>query len=150
MIIKTLSGVTPGQSARFAIRDNWQAFAVDQLRADSALTFWFIACKNLLPEHLARSRLRAGVGCVGRWQSGRTGFGRVCGPLPLLDRASMGDALRRLGGRLPRRGVVADLCEFGGAAIALAYDSASTNAAQLGHPAWRLRQFLAACRPILR
>ena len=42
---------------------------------------------------------------------------------PLLDRAALEDAFRRLGERLARRGVVADLYVFGGAAMALAYDS---------------------------
>jgi hypothetical protein len=42
---------------------------------------------------------------------------------PLLDRATIEDAFRRLGDRLARLGVVADLYVFGGAAMALAYDS---------------------------
>ncbi|WP_327039378.1 DUF6036 family nucleotidyltransferase [Micromonospora maris] len=42
---------------------------------------------------------------------------------PLLDRAAIEDAFRRLGERLHRRGVVADLYIFGGAAMALAYDA---------------------------
>jgi predicted nucleotidyltransferase len=42
---------------------------------------------------------------------------------PLLDRMAIEDAFRRLGDRLARRGVVADLYVFGGAAMALAYDS---------------------------
>ncbi|WBC14163.1 DUF6036 family nucleotidyltransferase [Micromonospora sp. WMMA1998] len=42
---------------------------------------------------------------------------------PLLDRSAIEDAFRRLGDRLARRGVVADLYIFGGAAMALAYDS---------------------------
>jgi predicted nucleotidyltransferase len=42
---------------------------------------------------------------------------------PLLDRTAIEDAFRRLGDRLARRGVVADLYVFGGAAMALAYDS---------------------------
>jgi hypothetical protein len=42
---------------------------------------------------------------------------------PLLDRKSIEDAFRRLGDRLARRGVVADVYVFGGAAMALAYDS---------------------------
>ncbi|GGM34823.1 DUF6036 family nucleotidyltransferase [Dactylosporangium sucinum] len=41
----------------------------------------------------------------------------------LLDRAAIEDAFRRLGDRLVRRGVVADLYIFGGAAMALVYDS---------------------------
>lgn len=41
----------------------------------------------------------------------------------ILDRAAIEDALRRLGDRLARRGVVADLYIFGGAAMALAYDA---------------------------
>ncbi|KKJ98564.1 hypothetical protein LQ51_24365 [Micromonospora sp. HK10] len=42
---------------------------------------------------------------------------------PLLDRTAIEDAFRRLGDRLARRGVVADLYIFGGAAMALAYDA---------------------------
>lgn len=42
---------------------------------------------------------------------------------PLLNRAAIEDAFRRLGDRLARRGVVADLYVFGGAAMALAYDA---------------------------
>ena len=42
---------------------------------------------------------------------------------PLLDRRAIEDAFRRLGDRLARRGVVADLYVFGGAAMALAYDA---------------------------
>ncbi|MBQ0989406.1 DUF6036 family nucleotidyltransferase [Micromonospora sp. PSH03] len=42
---------------------------------------------------------------------------------PLLDRAAIENALRRLGDRLAKRGVVADLYIFGGAAMALAYDA---------------------------
>lgn len=42
---------------------------------------------------------------------------------PLLDRAAIEHAFRRLGERLARRGVVADLYVFGGAAMALAYDA---------------------------
>jgi predicted nucleotidyltransferase len=42
---------------------------------------------------------------------------------PLLDRAAIEDAFRRLGDRLTSRGIVADLYVFGGAAMALAYDA---------------------------
>jgi hypothetical protein len=42
---------------------------------------------------------------------------------PLLDRAAIEDAFRRLGDRLARRGIVGDLYVFGGAAMALAYDA---------------------------
>lgn len=42
---------------------------------------------------------------------------------PLLDRAAIQDAFRRLGDRPARRGVVADRYVFGGAALALAYDA---------------------------
>lgn len=42
---------------------------------------------------------------------------------PLLDRAAIQEAFRRLGDRLARRGVVADICVIGGAAMALAYDA---------------------------
>lgn len=42
---------------------------------------------------------------------------------PLLDRSAIENAFRRLGERLAKRGVVADLYVFGGAAMALAYDA---------------------------
>lgn len=42
---------------------------------------------------------------------------------PLLDRGLIEEAFRRLGDRLARRGVVADVYVFGGAAMALAYDA---------------------------
>jgi predicted nucleotidyltransferase len=81
-------------------------------------------------------------------------------PSPLLDRAGIEDAFRRLGERLARRGVVADLYVFGGAAMALAYDSrratrdvdalfkphgivhdeALAVAAELGLPRWWLNE----------
>jgi len=44
-------------------------------------------------------------------------------PDPLLDRGAIQEAFRRLGERLARRGVVADIYVIGGAAMALAYDS---------------------------
>jgi hypothetical protein len=47
----------------------------------------------------------------------------VSGAEPLLDRPAIEDAFRRLGDRLVRRGVVADIYVFGGAAMALAYDA---------------------------
>jgi hypothetical protein len=47
----------------------------------------------------------------------------VSDPSPLLDRAGIEKAFRRLGDRLARRGVVADIYIFGGAAMTLAYDS---------------------------
>ena len=42
---------------------------------------------------------------------------------PILDRAGIEEAFRRLGDRLAKRGVVADIYVFGGAAMALAFDS---------------------------
>jgi len=42
---------------------------------------------------------------------------------PLLDRAAIENALGRLGDRLAKRGVIADVYIFGGAAMALAYDA---------------------------
>lgn len=42
---------------------------------------------------------------------------------PLLDRTAIENAFHQLGERLARRGVVADLYVFGGAAMALAYDA---------------------------
>jgi hypothetical protein len=47
----------------------------------------------------------------------------MTGDSPLLDRAAIQDAFRRLGDRLARRGVVADIYVIGGAAMALAYDA---------------------------
>jgi hypothetical protein len=47
----------------------------------------------------------------------------VSEPTPLLDRKGIEEAFCRLGDRLAKRGVVADICVFGGAAMALAYDS---------------------------
>jgi len=44
------------------------------------------------------------------------------GASPLLNRARIEGAFRRLGERLAQRGVIADLYVFGGAAMALAYD----------------------------
>ncbi len=41
----------------------------------------------------------------------------------LLDRSAIEDAFRRLGDRLARRGVVADVYIFGGAAMSMVYDS---------------------------
>ncbi len=79
---------------------------------------------------------------------------------PLLDRKSIEEAFPRLGDRLARRGVVADVYIFGGAAMALAYDSrratrdidavfqphgvvleeARAVADELGLPAWWLNE----------
>ena len=79
---------------------------------------------------------------------------------PLLDRAAIEGAFRRLGERLAKRGVVADVYVFGGAAMALAYDSrratrdvdalfkphgmvhdeALAVAAELGLPRWWLNE----------
>jgi hypothetical protein len=102
----------------------------------------------------------------GRIPQARRGRGRprnqrgVSDPSPLLDRAGIEDAFRRLGERLASRGVVADLYVFGGAAMALAYDSrratrdvdalsephgvvhdeALAVATELGLPRWRLNE----------
>lgn len=42
---------------------------------------------------------------------------------PLLDRGAIEQAFRKLGDRLARRGLIADIYVFGGAAMALAYDA---------------------------
>jgi hypothetical protein len=42
---------------------------------------------------------------------------------PLLDRAALEDVFHKLGDRLARRGVIADIYVVGGAAMALAYDA---------------------------
>lgn len=42
---------------------------------------------------------------------------------PLLDRIALDDVFRKLGDRLARRGVVADIYIVGGAAMAMAYDA---------------------------
>lgn len=42
---------------------------------------------------------------------------------PLLDREAIAGAFGRLGDRLARRGLTADVYVFGGAAMALAYDA---------------------------
>jgi hypothetical protein len=47
----------------------------------------------------------------------------MSGDGPILGRREIEDALRMLGGRLARRGVTAKVYVFGGAAMALAYDS---------------------------
>lgn len=48
---------------------------------------------------------------------------RVIEPSPLLDRAGLEDAFRRLGDHLARRVMLADLYVLDGVAMALAYDS---------------------------
>jgi hypothetical protein len=57
---------------------------------------------------------------------------------PLLDREAMERALRLLGDRLVRRGLVADVYVFGGAAMALAYDArrATRDIDAVFEPAW--------------
>jgi hypothetical protein len=84
----------------------------------------------------------------------------VSEPAPLLDREGIEEAFRRLGDRLAKRGVVADIYVFGGAAMALAYDSrratrdvdalfkphgvvveeAQAVGAELGLPSWWLNE----------
>ena len=66
-------------------------------------------------------------------------------PTPLLDRAGIEEAFRRLGDRLARRGVVADLYVFGGAAMALAYDS--RRATRTRPARWWLNEFAAGTAP---
>ena len=80
--------------------------------------------------------------------------------MALLGREGIEEAFRRLGDRLAKRGVVADIYVFGGAAMALAYDSrratrdvdalfkphgivleeAQAVAAELGLPKWWLNE----------
>ncbi len=57
-------------------------------------------------------------------------------PAPLLDRAFLHRAFRLLGDGLARRGVLAELYVFGGAALALAYDTRRVTRAvgALFHP----------------
>jgi hypothetical protein len=83
----------------------------------------------------------------------------VSDPAPLLDRGGIEEAFGRLGDRLAKRGVVADIDVFGGAAMALAYDSrrasgidalfkphgivleeAQAMGAELGLPSWWLNE----------
>jgi hypothetical protein len=84
----------------------------------------------------------------------------VSEPEPLLGREGIEEAFRRLGDRLAKRGVVADIYVFGGAAMALAYDSrratrdvdalfkphgivheeARAVGAELGLPSWWLNE----------
>src|SRR5215467_9277172 len=79
---------------------------------------------------------------------------------PLLDRAAIENAFRRLGDRLVHRGIVGDIYVIGGAAMALAYDArrstrdidavfkphgvvieeAQAVAAELGFPRWWLNE----------
>ncbi|WP_157570585.1 DUF6036 family nucleotidyltransferase [Microtetraspora malaysiensis] len=86
---------------------------------------------------------------------------------PLLDRSAIENAFKRLGDRLARRGVVADLYVFGGAAMALAYDArrstrdidavfephgivldeARAVASELGLPPWWLNEQASAWPP---
>ena len=73
----------------------------------------------------------------------------VSDPSPLLDRAGIEDAFRRLGERLARRGVVADLYVFGGAAMALAYDSRrATRYEALARQRARLDEALSAAQSV--
>lgn len=84
----------------------------------------------------------------------------MSGPGPLLDREAIREAFRRLGDRLVRQGVTADVYVLGGAAMALAYDArrstqdidavfkphgivleeARAVAAELGLPDWWLNE----------
>lgn len=88
----------------------------------------------------------------------------MTGSDPLLDRSAITTPLRRLGDRLARRGVVADIYVFGGAAMALVYDArratrdvdavfqphgivieeARVVAAELGLPPWWLNEQVSA------
>src|ERR1700678_3434430 len=97
------------------------------------------------------------AGCLRRGLRDRR---RVSEPTPLLDRKGIEEAFRRLGDRLAKRGVVADIYVFGGAAMALAYDSrratrdvdalfkphgivveeAQAVGAELGLPSWWLNE----------
>ena len=56
-------------------------------------------------------------------------------PSPLFDRAGIEDAFRRLGERLARRGVVADLYVFGGAPQRSSLACSWAVISAKGHPA---------------
>jgi hypothetical protein len=94
----------PGWSASRGLRRFWFPFDTPGARAGAR------ACSGRVPQ-TGRVRRRLRDRC------------RVSDPSLLLDRAGIEEAFRRLGDRLARRGVVADLYVFGGAAMALAYDS---------------------------
>jgi predicted nucleotidyltransferase len=115
---------------------------------------------------MSREPARPGGGSEGapqrRTSPERTGRGaeQISADGPLLDRTAIEAAFRRLGDGLARRGVVADLYVFGGAAMALAYDTrratrdidalfkphgvvieeANAVAAELGLPRWWLNE----------
>jgi hypothetical protein len=89
---------TPAWSASRGLRRFWFPFDTPGARTGSR------SCAGSLPQ--AR-----GVRCRQRNRRG------MSDPPPLLDRAGIEDAFRRLGERLARRGVVADLYVFGGAPI---------------------------------
>ena len=94
----------PGWAASRGLRRFWFPFDAPGARAGAR------ACPRRVPQ----------AGRVRRRLRDRR---RVSDSSPLLDRAGIEEAFRRLGDRLARRGVVADLYVFGGAAMALAYDS---------------------------
>ena len=75
------------------------------------------ACSGCVPQ----------AGCFRRGLRDRC---RVSEAAPLLDRKGIEEAFRRLGDRLAKRGMVADIYVFGGAAMALAYDSRRASPAQ--------------------
>jgi hypothetical protein len=89
--------------------------------------FWFPFDSGSRSTRLARAGTRACPGCLAQARRIRRRLRNrrsVSEPSPLLDRAGLEDAFRRLGERLARRGVVADLYVFGGAAMALHAPSA--------------------------
>jgi hypothetical protein len=131
----------PGWSSSRGLRRFWFPFDTPGARAGAG----------------ARSGRVPQAGCLRRGLRDRR---RVSEPTPLLDREDIEEAFRRLGERLAKRGVVADIYVFGGAAMALAYDSrratrdvddlfkphgivleeAQAVAAELGLPNWWLNE----------
>ena len=102
----------PGWSQTRTLRRFWFPFNTPAARVDAVVT---------AP---AAFRRRGSSSPPMSWTSRDPPSGReMTASGPLLDRAGIEAAFRRLGERLTRRGVVADIYVFGGAAMAMAYDS---------------------------